>query len=128
MNRKQKIRPLIEKLATPSSTYIQLGSSSTAPQGKWKPSGKRYGTCQPPKNKVVERLATTIVSRKSVRKNIPNFIPLYSTKYPIMSDSPSGKSKGTRFVAASAAVTKTKKATGWVTMPQRGSQPPTIRP
>jgi hypothetical protein len=37
----------------------------------------RYGIYQPPKNSVVERLATTMVSRKSVRKNIPNFIPLY---------------------------------------------------
>ena len=28
-----------------------------------------------------------IVSTKSVNRNIPNFIPLYSTKYPMISDS-----------------------------------------
>ena len=59
-----------------------------------------------------------------MRKNIPNFIPLYSTKYPMISDSPSGRSKGTLLVSARAAVRKTKKATGWATMPQKGIQPP----
>src|SRR5439155_24610806 len=58
-----------------------------------------------------------MVSRKSARKNIPNFLPLYSTKYPMISDSPSGRSKGSLLVSARAAVTKTTKATGWVTMP-----------
>ena len=69
-----------------------------------------------------------MVSRKSVRKNIPNFIPLYSTKYPMISDSPSGRSKGALLVSASAAVTKTTKATGWTTMPQKGIQPPIMCP
>src|SRR5262245_39018165 len=50
-------------------------------------------------------------------------MPLYSTKYPIISDSPSGKSKGMRLVSARAAVTKMKNATGWVKMPQSGKQP-----
>ena len=76
------------------------------------------GTCQPPRKSVVARQATMIVSRKSVRKNIPNFMPLYSTKYPMISDSASGRSKGARLVSASAAVTKTMKATGCTTMPQ----------
>ena len=53
-----------------------------------------------------------MVSRKSVRKNIPNFIPLYSTKYPTISDSASGRSNGALFVSAKAALRKSRKATG----------------
>src|SRR5437867_386889 len=64
--------------------------------------------------------ATTTVSRKSAMANMPNFIPLYSTKYPMISDSPSGVSKGMRLVAAMPAVRKIRKAIGWVTMPQAG--------
>src|SRR5216684_3521746 len=112
MKSQQKTRTLIEKLATPVNAYVQLDMGSVPPQGKWKPSGMRKGTCQPPKKSVVARQATMMVSRKSVRKNIPNFIPLYSTKYPMISDSPSGMSKGILLVSARAAARKTKKATG----------------
>ena len=41
----------------------------------------------------------------------------------MISDSPSGMSKGIRFVAAMPAVTKRMKASGWVMMPQAGSHP-----
>ena len=44
----------------------------------------------------------------------------------MISDSPSGMSKGIRLVAAMPAVRKRKKASGWVTMPQAGIQLPKI--
>src|SRR5437773_2655681 len=108
-------------------TAYDLGDIKLFPKGQLTSADDFYDCghqCTPPKNRVVERLATTMVSRKSVRKNIPNFIPLYSTKYPMISDSPSGRSKGTRFVSARAAVTKTKNAMGCVTMPHLGIHPP----
>jgi hypothetical protein len=73
---------------------------------------------------VVTIPAMTTVSRKSAMANIPNFIPLYSTKYPMISDSPSGVSKGMRLVAAIPAVRKSRKASGWVTIPHLGMKPP----
>ena len=45
-----------------------------------KNAGNKNGTCHPPKKNVVMRHATRTVSTRSVKKNIPNFIPLYSKK------------------------------------------------
>ena len=50
-----------------------------SPPGRWKPSRKSQGTCQPPRKSAVVIPATTTVSTKSAIRNMPNFIPLYST-------------------------------------------------
>ena len=51
----------------------------------------------------------------SARKNIPNFIPLYSVlNPPTSSGSASGKSKGALFVSANEATVKIINAIGWL--------------
>src|ERR1700728_2237532 len=66
---------------------------------------KLNGPDHPPRNKVIPRPLTANISRYSARKNRANLNPEYSMKYPaIISDSPSGKSNGLRFVSAVAAI------------------------
>ncbi len=65
----------------------------------------------------------TRTSMKSVIMNRPHFSPPYSAKKPMISDSPSGRSKGTRLVSARAAMKKTRKPSGCRNTPQRGRKP-----
>src|ERR1051325_2624874 len=63
--------------------------------------GARY----PPRNRVMPRLLIANSPRYSPMKNIAYLKPEYSIRYPaIISDSPSGKSKGVRLDSAVAAV------------------------
>src|SRR6478672_9307826 len=65
----------------------------------------------PPKKSVVTIADTVTTLAYSAMKNIENFIALYSAWYPATSsDSASGRSKGTRFVSANAAIINTTKA------------------
>src|SRR5260370_33512144 len=68
------------------------------------------GADQPPRKRVVPRPDIENMPRYSPRKKSANLKPEYSVKYPATSsDSPSGKSKGERFVSAVAAVANIKK-------------------
>src|SRR6476620_7678960 len=59
------------------------------------------GGSQPPRNRIVVSADIRIMLAYSPRKNSAKDIELYSTKKPATSsDSPSGKSKGARFVSA----------------------------
>ena len=71
---------LNENAPTWSSATRRCGSPRLLPQGNRKPVSERYGTCQAPRKSDVVSPATTTVSRKSAIANMPNFIPLYSTK------------------------------------------------
>src|SRR3972149_11287048 len=76
--------------------------------------------CQPPKKSVTATVETTMMLAYSARKKNANFMPLYSVWKPATSSvSASGRSKGTRFVSASAAMKNTTKASG------RGEEEPT---
>ena len=61
------------------TTLAAGASASVPPPGNRKPSANRYGTCQPPRNSDVHMPAMTVVSTMSVIRNMPNFMPLYST-------------------------------------------------
>src|SRR3954470_12307679 len=59
------------------------------------------GGSQPPRNKIAVIALTKIILPYSPRKKSAKVIAEYSTKYPATSsDSPSGRSKGARFVSA----------------------------
>ena len=59
------------------------------------------GGSQPPRNRIVVSADIRIMLAYSPRKNSAKDIELYSTKKPATSsDSPSGRSKGARFVSA----------------------------
>ena len=62
------------------SATAEDGSASAAPQGRWKPSRRRYGSCQPPKKSVATSAATSTTSTKSLIMNIRCFAPEYSVK------------------------------------------------
>src|ERR1700732_1532842 len=65
------------------------------------------GADHPPRNSVIPRPLMANIPRYSPRKNRANLKPEYWRKYPAMiSDSPSGKSKGERLVSAVAAIMK----------------------
>src|SRR5215472_9929144 len=58
------------------------------------------GARQPPRNIVVASAASVVMLMYSARKNMANFIDEYSVMWPAtISPSPSGRSKGTRFVS-----------------------------
>src|ERR1700733_13666547 len=68
-------------------------------------SSQRNGACQPPKNKVTANPVMANNPKYSPRKNSAYLKPEYSVKKPaIISDSPSGKSKGARLASAVAAM------------------------
>src|ERR1041384_675172 len=70
----------------------------------------RNGAVQPPRNKVTASPVTANRPRYSPRKKRAYLKPEYSVRYPAMiSDSPSGKSKGERFDSAVAATRKRRK-------------------
>ena len=65
------------------------------------------GAAHPPRNNVVPNPEMANIATYSPRKKSANLKPEYSVKYPATnSDSPSGKSKGERFVSAVEAITK----------------------
>src|SRR5690349_1726668 len=69
------------------------------------------GMSQPPKNSVAISALAVMMFAYSAMKNIENFIALYSAWYPATSsDSASGRSNGTRFVSANAAIMNTMNA------------------
>src|SRR5881392_1717284 len=62
-----------------------------------------HGAIQPPRNSVVANAETITMLTYSARKNIANFIELYSVwKPPTSSDSASGRSNGARLVSPTA--------------------------
>jgi hypothetical protein len=62
---------------------------------------------------VASRALDETTAMYSEKKNIANFIPAYSVKYPAtISLSPSGKSNGMRFDSATAEVKKRMNASG----------------
>src|ERR1700728_1100998 len=68
-------------------------------------SSQLNGACHPPKNKVTAMAVMANNPRYSPRKNRAYLKPEYSVKKPAMiSDSPSGKSKGERLDSAAAAM------------------------
>src|SRR5262245_65209 len=80
----------------------QIGANHSAVNGQ---SGT--GDSQPPRKKIVVVVLIRMMFAYSPRKNRPNDIDEYSAKKPATSsDSPSGRSKGTRLVSASAEMKK----------------------
>src|SRR5688500_7297550 len=74
------------------------------------------GRSQPPRKSVDISADIVTIAAYSAMKNIENFIEEYSVWYPATSsDSASGMSKGSRFVSAKAATTKTNQASVSVT-------------
>src|SRR5208337_979191 len=72
---------------------------------------KENGADHPPRKSVVPRPEMENMARYSPRKKSANLKPEYSVWYPATSsDSPSGKSKGERFVSAVAAMAYIMKA------------------
>src|SRR5690606_22989344 len=72
------------------------------------PMSQPNGASQPPKNSTGISTDISSMPMYSPTKNRPNFMPEYSVLKPEMiSDSPSARSKGQRFVSASAATMNT---------------------
>src|SRR5690349_3085663 len=70
--------------------------------------GTPNGASQPPRNRIVVIPLIRIMLAYSPRKNSAKLMELYSTKNPAtISDSPSGRSNGERFVSASAEMKNT---------------------
>src|SRR2546422_913024 len=75
-----------------------------------------YGAWYPPRNRTEAMQETRIMFAYSAMKKKAKRIPLYSVIQPATSSlSASGRSKGRRFVSATAEMTYTTKATIWVT-------------
>src|ERR1700722_19765150 len=71
------------------------------------------GARQPPRKSVVARPATVVMLMYSARKNMANFIDEYSVMWPAtISPSPSGRSKGIRFVSPTIVIRQMIKNTG----------------
>ena len=80
MRNQISITTLVRKAITWIPVTRRWGSATSMPHGNENPDEPRYGTCQPPRKSAVVMPAITTVSRKSAMANMPNFIPLYSTK------------------------------------------------
>src|SRR5208283_4881959 len=75
--------------------------------------GGKNGPCHPPRNNVVATAETRNMFVYSARKNIANFMPLYSVIKPdTSSDSASGRSKGALFISAFDAIRNKTNPTG----------------
>src|SRR5918998_6426469 len=83
-----------------------LSANQTGPGIQAKGS-EAIGGSQPPRNRIDVNADIRIMFAYSPRKNIAKLMPLYSTKKPATSSlSPSGRSKGARFVSASVLMKK----------------------
>src|SRR5262249_13689791 len=86
--------------------------------------GPNIGPFHPPRNRIVASDETVTMLAYSARKNMANFMPLYSVCQPATSScSDSARSNGRRLVSATALMTYTKKATGWRKKFHRGMNP-----